>query len=178
MKRWFQFILLLLAASAPQARGYAPEPRMVVLDLATPVLHHSYLDADGSLISLMDPSGLCASEAAWGSQFAGWLDRNVTSPLNSVSTTSTLANWAAYNADSLVGGFADWFRLGEGAVFATYGAQDGWDVAIGITSDVGRAAVISLIAGGGLQATVGGVGTAGSVSAAKETTSLLPARSP
>lgn len=51
-------------------------------------------------------------------------------------------------------------------------------MAIGITSDVGRAAGISLIAGGGLQATVGGVGTAGSVSAAKETTSLLPARSP
>jgi len=89
-----------------------------------------YAYAYGNPMSLMDPFGLCASEAAWVSQFAGWLDRNVTSPLNSVSTTSTLANWAAYNADSLVGGFADWFRLGEGAAFATCGAQDGWDVAL------------------------------------------------
>jgi hypothetical protein len=41
MKRWLQFLVLLLEASALQARGYAPEPRMVLLDLATPVLHHS-----------------------------------------------------------------------------------------------------------------------------------------
>jgi hypothetical protein len=38
MKRWHHFLCLLLAASA---FGYAPELRMVLLDLATLVLHHS-----------------------------------------------------------------------------------------------------------------------------------------
>jgi hypothetical protein len=116
--------------------------------------------ADGNPISLIDPFGLGASEAGWGSQFASWIDRNATGPLNSVSSSSTLANWGAYNVGSVVGGFADLFRLGEGTANATYHAQDGWDVAIGITSDVGRAAGLATIVGGGLEATVGRVGTA------------------
>jgi RHS repeat-associated protein len=128
-----------------------------------------YAYADGNPISLIDPFGLGASEAGWGSQFASWIDRNATGPLNSVSSSSTLANWGAYNVGSVVGGFADLFRLGEGTANATYNAHDGYDVAIGITQDVGRAAGISLIVGGGLEGAFGRSGTT-------TTTALSPYR--
>ena len=56
-----------------------------------------YAYADGNPVSLIDPFGLGPQEAGWGSQFAGWIDRNVTSRLNSVSTSYTLPNYFAYN---------------------------------------------------------------------------------
>jgi RHS repeat-associated protein len=107
-----------------------------------------YCYADGNPISLIDPFGLCAE--GWGGATATWINQNVVNPLNSVSTPSTLVNWEAYNVGSVVGGLGDLLRVGQGSANATYNAQDGWDVAIGITQDVGRAAGISLIVGGGL----------------------------
>jgi hypothetical protein len=49
-------------------------------------------------------------------------------------------------------------RLGQGTADATYNAQNGWDVAIGITQDVGRAAGIASLVGGGATRVLGDVG--------------------
>ena len=108
-----------------------------------------YCYADGNPISLIDPFGLCAE--GWGGATSTWLNQNVANPLNSVSSSSTTLNFASYMAGSVVGGLGDLLRLGQGTANATYNAQDGWDVAIGITQDVGRAAGITTIVGGGLE---------------------------
>ena len=108
-----------------------------------------YCYADGNPVSMVDPFGLCAE--GWGGATATWLQNNVVNPLNSVSTSSTLANYYVNNTASFVGGMADLLRVGQGSANATYNAQDGWDVAIGITQDVGRAAGIATIVGGGLE---------------------------
>ena len=108
---------------------------------------------------MFDPFGLNTAEHGWGANVASWIDRNATAPLNSVSTTSTLVNFGAYMAGSVVGGTANLLRLGEGTS-AAMDANNGWDVAIGITQDVGRAAGIATIVGGGLEGAFGRGGTA------------------
>lgn len=110
-----------------------------------------YAYADGNPISMMDPFGLgAAGTEGWGGATATWINQNVVNPLNSVSTTSATVNFAAYMSGSIIGGLGDMLRLGQGTGDAFYNAQDGWDVAIGITQDVGRAAGIATIVGGGL----------------------------
>jgi RHS repeat-associated protein len=113
-----------------------------------------YAYASGNPVSFVDPFGLCATEG-WGGATATWLQNNIVDPLNSISTSSTYVNFNLYNAASLINGFADVLRLGQGTADATYNAQDGWDVAIGVTQDVGRAAAISVIVGGGLEGLTG-----------------------
>jgi RHS repeat-associated protein len=108
-----------------------------------------YCYANGNPVSLVDPFGLCPE--GWGGATAAWIQQNVGNPLNSVSTSSTLANWGAYNVGSVINGVADLLRLGQGTANATYNAQDGWDMVIGITQDIGRAAGIATIVGGGLE---------------------------
>ncbi len=100
-----------------------------------------YAYANGDPVSLIDPFGLGAMEG-WGGSTATWIGRNIVNPLNSVSTTSTTINFASYMAASLIGGFGDLLRVGQGTAYATYDAQNGWDVAIGVSQDVARAAGI------------------------------------
>ncbi len=107
-----------------------------------------YQFADGNPISLSDPFGLCADSQGWGGETASWIQNNVGASLNGVSTTSTTANFAAYMAGSFVNGLSDLLRLGQGTADATYNAQNGWDVAIGVTQDIQRAAGITTIVGG------------------------------
>jgi RHS repeat-associated protein len=116
-----------------------------------------YAYANGDPISLLDPFGLGVMEG-WGGATATWFGRNIVAPLNSVSTTSTALNFSSYMAASLIGGFSDMLRLGQGTAYATYDAQNGWDVAIGVTEDIQRAAGLSAIAIGGLQGAVEDVG--------------------
>ncbi len=109
-----------------------------------------YAYADGNPISMMDPFGLCAE--GWGGETAGLdSDEHCADPLNSAGTSSTAVNFAAYMTASVVGGLGDLLRLGHGTANATYNSQDGWDVAIGITQDIGRAAGITTLVGGGLE---------------------------
>ncbi len=103
-----------------------------------------YAYANGNPVSYLDPFGLGAT-GGWGDQLASWLSRNVGNPLNSVSTTSTTVNFAAYMGGTFVNGIAGLFNLGDGAAYATYNAQNGWDVAIGITQDIQRAAGLATI---------------------------------
>src|SRR5205085_2077369 len=70
--------------------------------------------------------------------------------LNSVATTSTTLNFASYMTGSFVNGLSDMLRVGQGTGNALYNAQNGWDVAIGITEDVGRAAGLASMVGGGM----------------------------
>jgi RHS repeat-associated protein len=111
-----------------------------------------YAYANGNPVSLIDPFGLGAVEG-WGGATATWLQNNVVNPLNSISTSSTYVNFNLYNAASLIGGMADLLRVGQGTSSAM-DANNGWDVAIGITQDVGRAAGIATIVGGGLEGAV------------------------
>src|SRR3989442_9882389 len=92
----------------------------------------------------------------WGGATAGWIQQNVVSPLNSVGTTSTTANFASYMAGSIIGGLGDLLRLGQGSANAKYNAQDGYDVAIGITQDIQRAAGITMLVGGPAAGALGG----------------------
>jgi RHS repeat-associated protein len=103
-----------------------------------------YAYANGNPISYLDPFGLGAS-GGWGDQFSGWIGQNIGNPLSSVSTTSTTANFAAYMAGSFVNGIGGLFHLGDGAAYAAYNSQNGWDVAIGITEDIQRAAGLASI---------------------------------
>jgi RHS repeat-associated protein len=114
-----------------------------------------YAYADGNPVSMIDPFGLGAEEG-WGGATATWINRHLVHPLNSVSTTSTTVNFAAYMASSIVGGLGDLLRLGQGTAEATYNAQDGWDVAIGITQDIQRAAGLTAIVGGGIEGFIDG----------------------
>jgi RHS repeat-associated protein len=114
-----------------------------------------YCYADGNPINLIDPFGLGPVEG-WGGATATWVNRNVVGPLNSVSTTSTTLNFASYMAGSIIGGLGDMLRLGQGTAYAAYNAEDGYDIAIGITQDVGRAAGVSLSAAGPLGGALGG----------------------
>jgi len=117
-----------------------------------------YAFANGNPASLIDPFGLGAIEG-WGGSTATWIGRNIVNPLNSVSTTSTTLNFGAYMAGSIIGGIGDLFRFGQGTAYATYDAQDGWQVAIGISQDVARAAGLSTLVAGGLQGAVDDIGT-------------------
>jgi RHS repeat-associated protein len=69
-----------------------------------------YAYADGNPVSMIDPFGLGAEEG-WGGATATWINRHLVHPLNSVSTTSTTVNFAAYMASSIVGGLGDLLRL-------------------------------------------------------------------
>jgi hypothetical protein len=109
-----------------------------------------YAFADGNPISLLDPFGLGAIEG-WGGSTATWVNRHLVNPLNSVSTTSTTLNFASYMAASIIGGMGDMLRLGQGTGDAAYNADSGWDVAIGITQDIQRAAGITTLVAGGLE---------------------------
>lgn len=112
-----------------------------------------YAFADGNPISLIDPFGLGAVEG-WGGATATWINRHLVNPLNSVSTTSTTVNFASYMAASIVGGLGDMLRLGQGTANAVYNAEDGWDVAIGITEDIQRAAGLTTLIAGGVEGVV------------------------
>jgi len=116
-----------------------------------------YAYANGDPISLIDPFGLGAIEG-WGGSTATWIGRNIVNPLNSVSTTSTTINFGAYMAASIVGGMGDLLRFGQGTAYAAYDSQNGWDVAIGVSQDIARAAGISTLVAGGLQGAVEDVG--------------------
>jgi RHS repeat-associated protein len=115
-----------------------------------------YCYANGNPISLIDPFGLCASQG-WGGNFATWLDSELTNPLMSSPTASTAVNYLAYCEGAVVGGIADLFRLGQGTSSAM-DADNGWDVAIGITQDIGRAAGITSLVGGGIEGAMGQMG--------------------
>ena len=120
--------------------------------------------ANGDPVSLIDPFGLGAVEG-WGGATATWINRNVVNGLNSVSTSWTAINFVAYMEASIIGGMADMLRVGQGTADATYNAQSGWDVAIGVSQDIQRAAGISTLLIGGLQGAIEDVG----VTAAEET---------
>jgi len=127
-----------------------------------------YAYADGNPVSMIDPFGLGAVEG-WGGATATWINRHLVNPLNSVSTTSTTVNFAAYMGSSIVGGLGDLLRLGQGTAAATYNAQDGWDVAIGVAQDIQRAAGLSTLIAGGLQ---GAVEDAGATIPAADTAAI------
>lgn len=113
-----------------------------------------YAYADGNPVSLIDPFGLGAVEG-WGGATATWINKHLVRPLNAVSTTSTTVNFASYMAASFVGGLSDLLRLGQGTAAATYNAQDGWDVAIGVTEDIQRACGLTTLLAGGFEESVG-----------------------
>ncbi len=119
-------------------------------------LNH-YAFANGNPVSLIDPFGLCASQG-WGGNLANWVDGDLTNPLMSFSSDSTAVNFLAYSMGSVVGGTANLFRLGQGTSSAM-DANNGWDVAIGITEDVARATGLASLVGGGLEETLGRLGT-------------------
>lgn len=112
-----------------------------------------YAYADGNPISLIDPFGLGAVEG-WGGATATWINRHLVNPLNSVSTTSTTLNFASYMGASIIGGLGDMLRVGRGVGYAVYEADNGWDVAIGITEDIQRAAGLTTLVAGGLEGAV------------------------
>jgi len=116
-----------------------------------------YAFCDGNPISLVDPFGLGTIEG-WGGATSTWINRNIVSPLNSVSTTSTTVNFRAYMAGSVIGGLGDLFRVGQGTAYATYDAQDGWQVAIGVSQDVARSCGLATLVAGGLQGAVDDLG--------------------
>ncbi len=118
--------------------------------------HYAY--ADGNPVSLIDPFGLCPSEG-WGGAVATWLQNNVSGPLNSVATGSTVANFASYMAGTVTEGLGDLLRVGQGSASAV-DANNGWDAAIGITQDIGRAAGIATMVGGGFEGALGRGGAA------------------
>jgi hypothetical protein len=62
----------------------------------------------------------------------------------------TLLERSGNSTASFAGGFGDLFRLGEGTHNAIYNAEDGWDVAIGITQDVARGTGLAAMFGGAL----------------------------
>ena len=105
-------------------------------------------------------------EEGWGGAAATWLQGNIGAPLNSVATTSATLNFGSYMAGSFVNGLADMLRLGQGTGNAIYNSDNGWDVAIGITQDVGRAAGIASLVGGSAV----GVARAGGTAAAADAT--------
>ena len=111
------------------------------------------------------PSCVAGPDEVWGAATATWLQNNVGSPLNSVATTSTALNFGSYMAGSFVNGLADMLRLGQGTGNAVYNSDNGWDVAIGITQDIGRASGLASIAGGAL---IGAAGKAGIAAASAE----------
>jgi RHS repeat-associated protein len=104
-----------------------------------------YAYANGNPISLIDPFGLCAE--GWGGRTAGWITENIGDVFNSVSTTSTTANFVSSMFGTFANGLGDLLRLGQG-VSSAMDANNGWDVAIGITQDIGRAAGITTLVGG------------------------------
>jgi RHS repeat-associated protein len=111
------------------------------------------------------PWCVAGPDEAWGAATASWLQSNIGAPLNSVATTSTALNFGSYMAGSFVNGAADLLRLGQGTGNALYNTDNGWDVAIGITQDIGRASGLASIAGGAL---IGAAGKAGIAAASAE----------
>jgi RHS repeat-associated protein len=114
-----------------------------------------YCYADGNPVSLIDPFGLGPVEG-WVGATATWVNRNLVDSLNSTSTRYTAINFASYMTASVIGGFGDLLRLGQGTANAVYNAEDGYDIAMGITQDIGRAAGISLSAAGPIAGTMRG----------------------
>ena len=133
-----------------------------------------YAFADGNPISLIDPFGLGAQEG-WGGATASWIQQGIVNPLNGYNSSSTPVNFLAYMDASIIGGMSDLLRLGQGTANANYNAQNGWDVAIGVSQDIQRAAGITTIVGGPATTMLGDLTPAATTSAVTSTTSGVAA---
>jgi YD repeat-containing protein len=110
MKRWFQFFVLLLAASAPQARGYVPEPKPFLqfdpanrlTNILSPLGRETWQlwDNRGLLAAVCEPSG------QWTTNLYDALGR-VTNVVEGARSNS----WAYDAYDRVV-----WYRDSDGNV--------------------------------------------------------------
>jgi hypothetical protein len=107
-----------------------------------------YFDADGRCVQ------------GWGGETASWIEEHIVDPLN--QATDSQYNPVPGVTDlvaKISDGTSDLLRLGQGTS-AAMDADNGWDVAIGLTQDVGRASGITVLVGGGLEGTIGRGGAA------------------